>query len=125
MIILINAKRVDPMTRSFLAREQLRRDKYARRTRTVQYKKQAAQRLKAMRIRSEEAKKIAKAKKEVRYKSLSDKLVKVPKQRVQKKQRTRTTLAELAARYESGDPSVKYCEKGCGKYYITAHKCKL
>jgi hypothetical protein len=107
-----------------LIREQQRREKHARRTRTVRYKKEAAQRLKAMRSRSEEAKKVAKAKKEVKYKSLSEKMVKVPKPR-REKQRTRTTLAELKARYDSGDTTVKYCEKGCGKYYISAHKCKL
>jgi hypothetical protein len=85
---------------------------------------EAAQRHKAMRVRSEKAKKVAKAKKEVKYKSLSEKRVKLPKQKPLKKPRTRTTLAELAARYESGDTSVKFCEKGCGKYYISAHKCK-
>jgi hypothetical protein len=77
-----------------------------------------------MRSRSEVAKKVAKANKEVKYKSLPEKMVKIAKPR-HEKQRTRTTLAELKMRYDSGDSSVKYCEKGCGKYYISAHKCKL
>jgi hypothetical protein len=107
-----------------LLREQQRKDKEAARTRKIEYKKEEAKRQKANRARAEEAKNVSKAKKEVKYKTLSEKVVKVPKSQQQKTKTKRTTLAELEARYANGDKAVKFCEKGCGKYYLTSHKCK-
>ena len=119
--VIDSPQRLDPATRAFLVGEQRRKDRYAARARTVEHKKDEAQRQKAQRLRAEEAKKVSKAKKEVKYKSLSEKVV-VPGR---KEKRKRSTLAELAVRYDSGDKSVKYCEKGCGKYYISHHKCNF
>ena len=109
-------------------REQRLKDRFAARARKVEHKKYEAQRQRVLRLRAVEAKKVSRAKKEVKYKAIAEKIV-VPnnmrKKEQKKKQRKRATLAELAARYERGDKSVKYCEKGCGKYYISNHKCKV
>jgi len=43
---------------------------------------------------------------------------------VKKPRKPRTTQAQLRTLYNGDDKRVKYCEKGCGKYYLSSHKCK-
>jgi hypothetical protein len=111
-------KRVDASTRTFLEAQQSKKDYFARRSRTIEFKKEEAARLKAAKARAEQAKQRSKEQKHVPYKKLSQKVIK-PKQG-----RRRATLAELKARFDAGDTAVKQCGRpGCKKYYLTSHKC--
>jgi hypothetical protein len=112
-------QRVDAGTRTFLEAQQRRKDYFARRSRTIEFKKEEAARLKAAKARAEQAKKRSKEQKHAPYKRMSQKVIKP------KKGRNRATLADLKARFEAGDPAVKQCSRpGCKKYYLTFHKCR-
>jgi len=90
----IDPLRVDPTTKTFLEAAQRRKEYFARRSRTIVFKKNEAARLKAAKVRAEEAKKRSKEQKHAPYKTMAQKVIK-PKKSGQKtgQQRARTTIA--------------------------------